>query len=377
MIRKTFTFITPVDIRYSYRGTEKLIYEYANYLSKKGISTEICIPSNNLHKLKILPDRTNMQFTKIAKCNIKVLKLKLPLNFDLYFYLGLPKNSIIYFPYSVFNHIFNLMLKPKKQIYIIGQHSLHLKENGRILRNNYIFEELLCHVTKFIVRYQRDSSYYHVINTSQIKYLLKLGVPPDKIIFAPDFIDIKKYKFTKNTTNKLRILHIGGDAKNAPYVANIIESLVAKSSLINYEFHFIGEISSKVLLKLQKLHPDSVYYHGIVTEKEKQNLLSKMDVMIITSVETFGISMLEGMACGLYILSRRNPTTVSLSDKHLNLTIINFSVPNYVTVLKNLYKLKQSKNFTPCVANRYFVKNNYSKDIALPLFYKSIKTVLN
>lgn len=52
-------FVTPVDPRYSFRGTENTIYKYAVYPNKNGVDTTVLVPSYHLSKKQ---DWTNHTF---------------------------------------------------------------------------------------------------------------------------------------------------------------------------------------------------------------------------------------------------------------------------------------------------------------------------
>jgi glycosyltransferase involved in cell wall biosynthesis len=370
--------VTPKDINYSYRATERLIYEYTAYLSSHSITSTVLIPDyyltiKNGSKAKLINDK----YRKVKTKFIHGIKLSLPFKFDMYFYLNLPSNGFVYLPYSLYNHIINLFLARKNSKFIIGSHSMHIK-NGLLLPEHALLENLF---KKFLQLFLTNTNimrnlYFHALTQEQVLYLEQLKIPRKHIFLVPNFIDTKQFHIGINKIKKLRVLHVGGASKRADVVLLIIENLIRKRILSNFEFYFIGEMPS--FFSTKKF--SNIHYLGKISDKKKISVLSKMDVILLPASEVFPLTLLEGMASGLMVISANNSISRELRKLHANI-IINTSgtIENYSNILFNLYKSKRKHGFPYIfkLQNRDIVIENFSSLKILPKFQEVIHNIIN
>ena len=302
--------ITPLDLKYSYRATEEYVYNYAKYLKEHGIDAEILITKKDAKQQTLLSNYKEVvkPYDNIAKKPIRCKEIVLPLKWHVFIYKDLPKEGTIYFPYSIYDYLFNILFKPKGQKYVIGSHSMHLKMN-HIIKNHEMLEWLLNFIVKsvlFLRRKENDNIYFHVINSMQEAYLTKnFKINKKNIFYVPNFIDTSRYRLTKNSSKKLRVVHIGGMEKDASIVFDIIKLLDEKHVLDRFEFYFIGRLDKQIEEQYSSIR--NVHLLGPIDDSTKLKVLRGADCMIMPSYEAFPKTLLEGLLSGLYILtSKRN-----------------------------------------------------------------------
>jgi glycosyltransferase involved in cell wall biosynthesis len=370
------SLITPVDIKYSYRGTEWHVYEYAKFLHESGVDTEILITENNSYRQAV----SNYKYIKarykmIPKSIISCQKYLLPFSWHLTIYRNLPKSGIIYFPYSVYDYIINILMRPKNQKYVIGCHSMHLKM-GQLVYGHRILEATLNSIIRALIRINdtnMDNLYCHALNREQANYMIKVfNFKRQNVFCIPPMIEAKSFYLAHNKSNRLRILHIGGMEKDALTVLDIIKELNIKGEIDKFEFYFIGDIPTEHRKQFTALK--NIHFLGILSDNEKNKKLTEVDVLLIPAFEVFPKVMLEGLASGLYIVtSKKNAAWKDLKDLRANATISeNGGKWSYIAILLSLASKKTNDKylFDKCRMNnrRIAIKNFDKKVILLKIF---------
>ncbi len=336
--------ITPADIRYSYRSSERHIYDYTKYLHEHGIDAEVLVPDKKPEGAKERKDYAYIKerFKNVPKQNVGCVHLKFPFNFNLFAYSRLPRDRMVYFPFSIYDYVWNIVTKPKGQRYLIAAYSMHIK-HGHIVENHRILEWILNSFMRTILTTSeaRRNIYHHVITREAGKYLESLGIPRRNIFFVPTFVDSRFYTLASNKTRKLRVLHIGGVNKDVSIMADIIKRLKLSGDYGNFEFYFIGDAQDPWLLDAEKTDSNIHCLKG-VTDAEKFRIMATLDVIIVPAVETFSRIMLEGMSSGLYVIgSSKNPATWEVRETGAKLYIAEHgNAGEYIKFLRELYRLK-------------------------------------
>lgn len=374
--------ITPVDLKYSYRGTEEHVYSYAKYLKEHGIDAEILITKKGDKQQTLLPYYKEVikPYDTIAKKPVSCKEIVLPFKWHIFIYKDLPKEGTIYFPYSIYDYLFNLLFKPKGQKYVIGSHSMHLKM-GHIIKNHETLEWLLNFIVKsvlFLRRKEKGNIYFHVINSMQEAYLIKnFKINKKNIFYVPNFIDTRKYGLAKNSSKKLRVVHIGGIEKDANIVFDIIKLLEEKHVLYRFEFYFIGRLDKHIEEQYSSIR--NVHLLGQIDDFTKLKVLRRADCMIIPSYEAFPKTLLEGLLSGLYILtSKRNSAWRDLIDFGIQMFVAEngFSEEYLHAIISLAEKKSRSTNINSYRAlNRNTITKNFDKESVLPQILKMFRKV--
>ncbi len=329
--------ITPVDIKYSYRSTEYHIFEYARYLKQHKLDAEVLI-TENIRGYKEIPNypkilkRYNMVHTSEAKCNEYIL----PFKWHIFKYHGLPKDGTIYFPYSVYDYIFNILGKAPRQKYIFGCHGMHLKM-GEMVKDHRILESLLNSLINFFLDMKekdRNNFYCHALNKQQKDYMVKVfKFKRDNVFTVPTMVDSSLYKLSSNSTKKLVVVHIGGSGKDIGVVVDVIKQLIKINKLGDFEFYFIGQRDNDAERSLNGIK--NVQFFGPINNRQKKGILAKSDAMILPAYEAFPVTMLEGLASGLHIFtSKRNASWRDITDLGIKINLSKIGdASEYVTPL--------------------------------------------
>jgi len=362
--------ISPIDIKYSFRATERYIYEYADYLRKHGKDVEILVGKRKIKSTKLNNDNFIKKYRKIKQQFIDCRELLLPFKWHVFIYKDLPRNGIIYFPYRIYDYLYEILFKPKGQKYILGSHSMHLLKNGRMTEKHQLLESAwnsLVNLVLWLRRGEIKNIYIHAINTAQIEYIrqnFKL-IKEENIFYIPNMINAEKYSIAKNKSNKLRVVHIGGTDKDIHSVFSIIKLLKEDGHINDFEFYFIGKLSEEVDTELMKM--PNLHFLGEISEKSKLKVLSTMDAIIVPAYEAFPMVVLEGLASGLYVLtSKKNAAWRDFKELGIKLFIAENGQPvEYIKALEDLAAIKKiGKNI-----NKYA---NYNKNIVIKNFDESI-----
>ena len=365
------SFVSPMDIKYSYSGTEWHVYEYAKYFVECGVKTEILVTQidkkiKHVYNYKMVGRR----YAAVPKRNIMCIRMVLPLRYHLFIYRGLPSDSIIYLPFSIYDYILNIATKPKGQKYVIGCHGMHLKHGHIVLNHNKAEKALNAIVRIFLSVSEKKNVYYHVVNSGQIEYLTRqFGIPKRNILYVPPMVDITPLKISANKSRRLRVLHIGGADKDSQIILEAISKLAESNLLDNFEFYFIGAKQPKLIDTLESRYKN-VHNIGLISDKRKFRVIPTMDVLMVPAYETFSKILIEGLAGGLHILtSTRNAAASDFVRLGVKMTITDGTTAGYVKQLIRMSRLKKRKGLKFNVYkkfNRGIVIKEFDKNVVLP-----------
>ncbi len=250
----------------------------------------------------------------------------------------------MYFPFSIYDYIINILFKPKGQKYIIGCHGMHLKM-GHIIRGHGILERFLNAWVRsilYIRKSEMGNLYCHAINKEQAEYIKNtFGFKKENIFYVPIMIDADDYYSKGNSSKKLAVVHIGGMGKDMQIVLNIVDRLNEAGKLDMFEFYFIGERSTEAEAAYGKF--GNVRFLGMINDSEKFRVLSEADSMIVPAYETFSKAMLEGLASGLHMLtSKRAASWRDITDTGIRIAVTEHGLAEeYVKPLIVLAELKE------------------------------------
>lgn len=303
-----FTIVSTWNIENNYTAVPYLVYEYAKFLADNGMRTELLIPTTNENPPKVQNWRMlRKRYLSIPKGIVERSVIRLP-QWHLTILKDLPTDSVIYLPNSIYDSIINILTKSAGQRYIVGCHSMFLTSGSISHKALKRMRNGLVRVLLSLIGRELDNVYFHVINKEQGRYLTKaFGIKNSRIFYVPNMIEASKYRIKRNHSKKLKVLHVGGMIKDLPIVLEVINRLKVNGLLDKFEFYFIGRDIEH--LKADYKNSDNIFILGMVSDKEKYKAMSEADVMIVPGTESFSVTMLEGLASGLYILTSKKTTT--------------------------------------------------------------------
>lgn len=204
-----------------------------------------------------------------------------------------------------------------------------------------------------------------IITPSQAikKDLKKIGVSK-KIKVVPFGIDLKKFSVIKTKHQKFTILHVGRLTKEKN-VCDIIAPFTEFAKEKNVVLKIVGKgYEQRRLKKLTKqlAITDKVEFLNWIPRDKLPKAYNSADVFItLSESETFGIVILEAMACGLPIIGARATAIPELVTNKKNGFLINQN--NKKNIVKNLNELFYNKNLIKKMStNSLSIAQKYEKN---------------
>ncbi|MCW1291666.1 MAG: glycosyltransferase family 4 protein, partial [Candidatus Rehaiarchaeum fermentans] len=139
------------------------------------------------------------------------------------------------------------------------------------------------------------------------------------------------------------------------------------------ELHIVGGGSLQEYFL--NIHMENFFYHGVVSEKEKQEIFSRSDVFIYPSTcDTFGISYLEAIVNGLYVIaSKHMDGMIEISDKE-QVTFVELNVEEITKEMERAFdRLEIYKSKREIWSND--AQKKYCWRNIIPLFYKELEKI--
>lgn len=149
-------------------------------------------------------------------------------------------------------------------------------------------------------------------------------------------------------------------------IKNILELiLVWKKSdyLKSFSLDIYGKIEDvNYFRKLKELlkNESNIKYKSPLSKRNKYKVLSKYNVYLFPSkTENFGITVLEALSCGLYVVSNKNLPWKILERFNFG-KLIYFTSENLEKVVNNISKILQNRRLISKKKVYLFLRNHYS-----------------
>jgi glycosyltransferase involved in cell wall biosynthesis len=164
--------------------------------------------------------------------------------------------------------------------------------------------------------FKSSADLYHVFSNRDMRFLLRIGVPKEKIIVVPHGVDIKTYRpwNSRITKNSIDIGFLGRISPQKG-ILNLMKSIKELNenytSNLPIKVSIAGPIADvkyyNTLIKYRRAkHLHNIVFTGQVADTRR--FLQNLDVFVFSSrVETFGLTLLEAMACGLPVIATNIP----------------------------------------------------------------------
>ncbi|MFH0837165.1 MAG: glycosyltransferase family 4 protein [Candidatus Aenigmatarchaeota archaeon] len=317
------------DLFYPYQlgGAERQFYEVASRLAKKHQVHVFTLNLDNQPSEEIL---NNIHIHRFGlKHSMKKRSLLALASFFLktpFFLKELKKFDIIHA--NQIAGLFSFFRYFIKKPFLLTIHDLYWNQWKKYYRFPFYY------MGKAIELFYSKLYYSGIITVSEesARKIKKLGFKPNTYII-PNGIDFDHINKTK--TKKSNHLVYVGRLVNYKNVDKIIQSMPAINKLFpKLELHIIGTGDQKPHLeKLANKLNANVKFLGYVSEEEKfQELKSAQAFISMSSVEGFGISVLEAMASGTPVVIKTLPcydefcdskNSLRITEQELSKTIIN------------------------------------------------------
>ncbi len=143
------------------------------------------------------------------------------------------------------------------------------------------------------------------------EYLLRYGVPPDRLFFSPHCVDNAAFGAASDLARRSKARAPGGN-KRLLFVGKLLPrkrplDLLKAAALLRQRqqpvevaFAGSGELKAE-LTEFANAAGVPVIFHGFVNQSEMPAVYAAADVMVLPSdgLETWGLAVNEAMACGL------------------------------------------------------------------------------
>lgn len=150
------------------------------------------------------------------------------------------------------------------------------------------------------------------VSSAAAEYAKSISKMPISII--PNGIDLNKYQAPtiKNQVKSGKtILYVGRleKRKGVEYLIKAFEKAVTDSPDLKLIIVGDGKLKQKLQKQASSLPEGSVEFLGFINEQDKIKLLQKCDLFCSPAIygESFGIVLLEAMACGAVVVAGDNP----------------------------------------------------------------------
>ena len=337
-------------------GVQNCVKEISERLAKRGHTVQVFTSDIGCKKKKLISTK-NLKIYYLKSFEIAHTPIFPSLLFKL---IKIPKNSIlhVHVGQGFVGEIVYLVSIIRGIPYIAHYHadSMPSGKMGFLLPiYKKIFLKKIIKSAKQIIVPTKD--YVKIIKN-------KYGLFNQQIKIIPNGIDLKKFKYNKNSikiNRPIKLLFVGNfsNVKNIPLLINSFESIVKKN--YDSELYIIGTgDDKKKIIKLinNKKLDKKIFLCGRLEQKELFKKYSESDILIFPSKkESFGLVLLESLACGVPIVASNIEGIKNIiKDRHtgmlVNQTTEDFSsaiekLINDQTLRENLIKngLKEVKKY--------------------------------
>ena len=199
----------------------------------------------------------------------------------------------------------------------------------------------------------------------------------ENVEVVPNYIDTDKFDLNPNKpSNTFRYIFVGGLEAHKG-VKNLVEAF-CRANIDHSELHIVGEgelMSSLISLvkKLEKEH--SVIFHGQLANEDLPEVYNSCHVYVsVSEYETFGVSVLEAMSCGLPVLYTSSGGPDEIIHKHSGLLLKNRKEE---TIAQGLKEIKDNYHEFDISQIRQHVMDNFGSEKVIQSLLTIYKSVLD
>jgi phosphatidyl-myo-inositol alpha-mannosyltransferase len=185
-------------------------------------------------------------------------------------------------------------------------------------------EKVVTPYTRSVLKYLDELT---AVSDAAAAYVKELTDEPIDIV--PNGIDLKKYQSVarKSSPGKKTVLFIGRleKRKGVKYLLKAYQLLEERLPEVRLVIAGDGPDRQKLEQQAAQLGLNHVEFAGYVSEERKLKLLSEADLFCSPALygESFGIVLLEAMACGLPLVAGDNPGYSAVMQGRGRLSLVN------------------------------------------------------
>jgi glycosyltransferase involved in cell wall biosynthesis len=219
--------------------------------------------------------------------------------------------------------------------YVITEHNSDILE--------YKYPRSLIKITKEIIENSKNFSTVSRLLAERLKLFFKIKKDIKILhnVLAKEFLIKRKLEVRKSSFTFISVTRFDKN-KN---IEILIEAFQKISKINNSKLKIIGDgpMYSKIKNKIKKKGlSHRIYLLGNLNRKKIITHLSKANCFVLPSkVETFGVSTIEALSCGLPVILSKNAGSIEIKKKISNVIIYK---PNKISILyKEMQKIYYSK----------------------------------
>ena len=234
-------------------------------------------------------------------------------------------------------------------------------------RFKYLKDALRIMIAKFVFR---KTNLIITVSYSLQKHIKSFGIENDYAV-VPNVISVdffeqdgfeKEERDEGGEENPKRIIFIGGLAprKGIPYLLEALK-IVRDGGRNDFIMHIVGDgpYRKRYEEMAKNMNIDEkMIFHGKVTDEEKLRLLQEVDFMVLPSLyETFGVVLLEAMACGKPVITTFSGGQKEFVNKNTGILVPPKDANALADVIE--YMLDHCHEYSPQKLHEY-VRENFS-----------------
>ena len=292
-------------------GGEAFAMSLANTLLSLGYQVRVVADSRAKKDVRISLD----DIGRMLKCEYTKLHYVMERISAIFYYIYQPLPPIAALRDSEVNLVFVYRPVPKSYLKSISAidsitvflfHGITIEKNVRHSAKVLFFENLV----KFRLRsgrhhYSSDNVFSQVLNQNTLDFLLAIGIDREHIFKIPFAQELGSYRVTK-VNDVFQVVFIGRLNKNQKGIDTLSRAIseVVGRGFPEIRFVVIGTGPDLSVVEEVSDGSNSVKITGYVSSGEKVDILSKSNLMLITSnIDPYPATVQEGLASGLPVVS--------------------------------------------------------------------------
>ena len=325
-------------------------FDLASFLHKKGYLKNLItsFPAYKVHEVDSQLPKTKIRSFFILEIFSRGLK-KLNLSsqkIDDYIKLIFQKMSLNFISEKDINIIwagngFHLLKKITNNINIIERHSIHVKNQNKLLieelnnfNKSYSFN--IENINSQLLEY--DLANYIVTPSNYVKKsFFSYQKNYHKTYVNPLGCDLDKFKKVEKKDKKFRIISCG-IASYRKGIQYLLKAFIELEKQLDIEWWHLGGVTNEINELIIKTNSKNIHLKGNINKFDLFKFYSQGSVFVLPSIEDgFGMVILEAMACGLPVICSEN---TGIKD-----ILTSSGAEGYIIPIRNSESIKEKIKF--------------------------------